>query len=299
MPIHLPLSRRRFLGGSLAAAAALSLPRGAWAAEAADPNRWALLADTHVWQFRDGEYRDIKPTQGFIEAVRQITALRPRASGAIFTGDCVFLKGEPDDYGRLAAEAKPLREAGLSVHFALGNHDHREHFWTAFPEAKPSALAVPDKHTGIIETPRANWLLLDSLVKTNVTPGELGNDQLIWLARALDQRPDKPAIVLAHHNPDVANGKLSGLRDTKALFEVLVPRKQVKAYVFGHTHHWDVSQRDGLHAINLPPTAWVFDPAQPRGWVDVQLAADGATFQLLALDGKHPKHGEKAALKWR
>lgn len=301
MPIHLPpLSRRRFLHGSLAAAAALALPRSAWAEETpADANRWALLADTHVWQSRDGEHGGTKPTPNFIEAVRQITALRPRPAGAIFAGDCVFLQGEPEDYRVLAAEVKPLRTAGLGVHFALGNHDHREHFWTAFPEAKAPAPPVRDKHTGIVETPHANWLLLDSLDKTKVTPGLLGEDQLAWLARTLDQRPDKPAIVLEHHNPDIANGKLSGLRDTKALYEVIAPRKQVKAYVFGHTHHWGVSHYEGIHLINLPPTAWVFDPTQPRGWVDVHLAANSATFELLTLDGKHPKHGEKAELPWR
>ena len=69
MPIHLPpISRRRFLAGSLAAGAGLLLPRSAAAEAKVDPNRWALLADTHVWERRDGAYRGVKPAENFLQA---------------------------------------------------------------------------------------------------------------------------------------------------------------------------------------------------------------------------------------
>ena len=45
--------------------------------------------------------------------------------------------------------------------------------------------------------------------------------QLEWLGKALDARADKPAVVLAHHNPDrLVN--IHGLTDTAKLFDVLV-----------------------------------------------------------------------------
>ena len=55
MPIQLPpISRRRFLAGSLAAGAGMLLPRRLLADDVpVDPNRFALLADTHVWEHRD------------------------------------------------------------------------------------------------------------------------------------------------------------------------------------------------------------------------------------------------------
>jgi 3',5'-cyclic-AMP phosphodiesterase len=121
---------------------------------------------------------------------------------------------------------------------------------------------------------------------------------LAWLAKALDARSDKPALVLAHHNPD-EGAKPSGLADTKALLKALAPRKQVKAYVFGHTHCWRVDRQDDLHLVNLPAVAWVFDPKQPRGFVTAQLRPDGATLVLHALEDKHAQHGEKVELKWR
>jgi len=131
-------------------------------------------------------------------------------------------------------------------------------------------------------TPHANWFLLDSLDKTNVAPGLLGESQLAWLAKALDARADKPALVLAHHNPNYSSSSRSARHE--ALFKLLLPRKQVKAYVFGHTHCWNVTRYEGVHFVNVPTTAWLFDPTQPRGIVTSQLRPNGATLVLDALD---------------
>jgi 3',5'-cyclic AMP phosphodiesterase CpdA len=300
MPIYLPpLSRRRFLVS--AAAAGALLPSAALAAEeAADANRWIMMADTHVWEFRDREHAKTKtnPTANFVEAVRQVLALRPRPAGLIIAGDTAHMQGNPADYDVLAAELKPLRIAGIAVHLVLGNHDHREHFYAAFPDAKPANAAVADKHVAAVATPHADWLLLDSLDQTNVTPGVLGREQMAWLGKQLDARPARPAICVAHHNPDVGASKINGLSDTKDFLAALATRKQAKAFVFGHTHRWGTGERDGLRLINLPPTAWLFDPAAPRGWVDVRFSAEGAVFTLNTLDGKHAEDGAKAEVKF-
>jgi 3',5'-cyclic AMP phosphodiesterase CpdA len=205
--------------------------------------------------------------------------------------------GNPGDYTVLAEEVKPLRAAGMPLYFALGNHDERKNFAAAFAEVRQEKPPVADKCVAVVETPHANLVLLDSLLKTKFTPGELGQPQLDWLAKTLDARTDKPAVVMAHHNPD--NGLGSGLTDTKGLFDVLLPRKQVKAFVFGHTHRWQVSKKDDLHLINLPATAWVFGEGVPQGWVEVTLAAGGVTLVLHCLDPKQAQHGEKIELKWR
>jgi 3',5'-cyclic AMP phosphodiesterase CpdA len=299
MPITLPpLSRRRFLAGALAAGAGAILPRTLWAEDKpADPNHWVWLSDTHIWEERDKAHRATKPALNFGIVRRGILALPSRPAGAIVTGDCAYMVGEPGDYMVLAEEVKPLREAGIPLHFAFGNHDERNNFPAAFAEVRQEKPPVADKCVAVVETPHANLVLLDSLVKTKYTPGELGKPQLAWLAKTLDARADKPAIVMAHHDPD--NGLGSGLLDTKALFDVLLPRKHVKAYVFGHTHRWQVSKKDDLHLVNLPPTAWVFAAGMPQGWVEVTLAAGGATLVLHCLDPKHAKDGEKVELKWR
>jgi hypothetical protein len=195
-----------------------------------------------------------------------------------------------------------LRQAGIPLHWALGNHDQREHFLTAFPDLKSAAAEaspVPNKLVSVVETSHANWFLLDSLDKTGMVMGALGESQLAWLAKELDARPNKPALVLAHHQTDPLV-RINALFDTESLYNVIAPRKQVKAYIHGHTHAWHTSQKsNGLHLVTIPATAWQFDAKQPRGFVTAQLQPDGAMLTLHALDHHHPKHGEKVELKWR
>ena len=131
MPIELPpIPRRRFLAGSLAAGAGLVLPRHLLAEQVpADPNRFALLADTHVWEHRDREARGIKPAENFLPARKEILALRPRPAVMIVAGDCAFNQGNPGDYAVLAELVLPIREAGIPIHFVMGNHDNVENFY--------------------------------------------------------------------------------------------------------------------------------------------------------------------------
>ncbi|MEN6451030.1 MAG: metallophosphoesterase [Thermoguttaceae bacterium] len=302
MPIHLPpISRRRFLASTLAASAGALLPRAGWGDEpASDPERFVLFADIHVPADRELAHAGVQPARNLQQAVAAIGRFTRRPSSVLVAGDCAFRRGEPGDYVTIGKLIKPLREAGAPVHLALGNHDDREHLLAAFPDARSQKLAkeVPEKCVSMIETPHADWFLLDSLDRTQVTPGRMGERQLAWLAKALDAKPDKPALVLAHHNPD-ARKNSNGLLDTQALFDVLVPRRRVKAYFFGHTHGWHLAQQAGIHHVNLPAMVWVFDKAQPRGFVAARLRPDGATLVVHALDHKHPKHGEKVELKWR
>ncbi|MGD0899639.1 MAG: metallophosphoesterase [Thermoguttaceae bacterium] len=297
MPICLPpISRRRFLAGSLAAGASLFLPRPTRGAEgAADPDRWILLADTHIWERQDAVTRGTNPAANLARAAREILALRPRPAGVVLAGDTVYMEGHAADYAAFRDLIRPIRAAGIPMHVALGNHDHRENFWAAFPDCKPRRPPAPDRHLAIVETPNANWFLLDSLDKTNSTPGRLGQPQLDWLAAALDARSEKPAILVAHHDL----GTSRGLLDSEALVDVAAGRKQVKAYFYGHTHAWQVGKQGELHLVNVPAMAWLFDPSQPRGWVDVSLRPGGAALVLHALDHEHPKHGEQTDLKWR
>jgi len=128
--------------------------------------------------------------------------------------------------------------------------------------ATRKASSLDEKQVLIVASPQANWFVLDSLDQTDKTPGKLGGEQLQWLARALDQATDKPALVMVHHQPD-NRPVVNGLVDTDDLFEVLSPRRHVKALFFGHTHVWLATERDGIHLVNLPPTAYVFAPGQP------------------------------------
>jgi hypothetical protein len=301
MPIHLPLiSRREFLARSLLAGAGVALGSRLFAAEKpANPHAWALLADTHIDANPQRAARGVIMTDNLKSVAAELAALTERPAGVLINGDCAYLDGQRGDYTNLTALLEPIRAAGLPVTLTLGNHDHRGNFWTGVAEAKAAKRPLSDKHVAIVKTPRANWFFLDSLDKVNVTPGLIGANQLGWLTDALAKNADKPAIVCAHHNHIEPDHKGS-LKDWDALLAVLAPRRQVKAYVFGHTHNWRVLEHEsGIHLINLPPVAYVFKEGRPNGWVHASLEPDGLRLQLRALDKSHPEHGQVKELKWR
>lgn len=303
MPISLPpLSRRRFLGGSLTLGAGLLVRRPAWGADeraGTDPHRFALLSDSHIDADPAAVNSGVNMADNLKQVCGEVLKLDKPPAAVVVNGDCARTVGTAGEYATFLRHIAPLREAGLPVHLTLGNHDHRERFWQAVPAASAGTTRpAADRQATIVPAARANWIILDSLDKTNSTPGLLGEKQLAWLAATLDARADKPALVMTHHNPEgVAN--LAGLIDSKALMDILLPRKHVKALFFGHTHNWQVRERDGLHLVNFPPTGYVFTRGRPSGWVDAHVGEKGMTVELRATDVKHPEHGQKHELAWR
>ncbi|MDB6109641.1 MAG: Metallophosphoesterase [Pedosphaera sp.] len=302
MPIHLPpVSRRRFLSSSLAAGAGLLLaPDLFGAGRKTDPHSWALFSDLHLAADREKVSRGTNMAGNFEAAVREVCALKRSPSAVLISGDLAFNTGESGDYTVVAEMLQPLRAAGMPIHLTLGNHDDRNHFWDALTDVKAAARPVADRQTALLRSPRANWFVLDSLETTNSTPGLLGDEQRTWLARALDANPDKPALIVVHHNSLLKGDAKLALKDSDQLFDILRPRKQVKAYIFGHTHDWGATQDvSGIHLVNLPPTAYVFTEGKPNGWVHATLERHGARLELHCLDHQHPAQGQVVDLKWR
>jgi 3',5'-cyclic AMP phosphodiesterase CpdA len=299
MPITLPpISRRRFLATSLATGAGLLLRPAFLAAAEADPHRLALLSDVHIDADPAAIDRQVVMYDHLKETIAQVGRLEPKPLAAFINGDCAHLLGRPEDYEMLVELLKPLREQGLPIHLSMGNHDNRDNLWKTIPKAESHEGPLKDRQVAIIELARANVFLLDSLQKTNVTPGVLGEAQVDWLGAALDAHITKPAIVMVHHQPD-DRPKPDGLTDTKALLDVLSPRKHVKALFFGHTHKWEITSRSGIHCVNLPAVAYPFQKDQPTGWVDAYLREDGINLELHCIDPMHPKHGQRVDLTWR
>lgn len=301
MPIHLPpISRRRFLKRSFAAGAGLVLGQELLAlGKSAEENSWALFSDIHLAADRSLKVRGINMTEHFKAVSRELQALPKRPVGLFITGDCAYNSGETGDYAVVSDLLKPIRKQGLPVHLALGNHDNRERFWEAFTQEKAAKRPLSDRQTSLLQTNSVNWFILDSLEKTLSTPGLLGQEQLDWLSRTLDANSSKPAIVLVHHNPGLEGGNM-GLKDTFPFLEILRPRRQVKAYIYGHTHDWKIqTDNTGLHLVNLPPVAYVFQEGKPAGWIHARFRADGMQLELRCIDTAHKEHGRKVDLTWR
>jgi 3',5'-cyclic-AMP phosphodiesterase len=300
MPIQLPpLSRRKFLGHLVASTAAAGFSPLALAnAKQVDSNSWALLSDPHIAADMTATSRKVNMADSLKITVRDVLSLPNHPGGVLVAGDCAFASGQAGDYGTFRDLVEPLRQEDLAIHLALGNHDSRETFWQILREEGTAKHPVPDRQTALLRTKVVNWFILDSLETTNSTPGFLGKPQLDWLAEALDANRSKPALVVVHHNPGITGNM--GLKDTMPLFEIIRPRRQVKAYIYGHTHTWRVEQeQSGMHLINLPAVGYSFQDGEPTGWVHAMLEPGGMNLTLRCIDPKHKAHGQTFALKWR
>ena len=288
-------SRRRFfvwagLAGAMIAARRLD-------AEETKPTRIALLSDTHIDADKAKVSREVNMSEHLTQAWEQVAAASSRLSAAIVHGDVAHLKGEAADYRQVAQLLIPAGKAAVPLHFLMGNHDDRNHFREVLRASAASPLE--SHHVSILETPHANWLMLDSLEAVNKTPGKLGEAQLKWLAAALDAKADKPAIVSVHHHPQWEGEKIAGIQDTRPLFEVLIPRKHVKAVFFGHTHNWNQKVHEGIHLVNLPPVAYVFAKDKPSGWVEAAIDGKGMQLTLHGVGPANAAHGKKLELAWQ
>jgi 3',5'-cyclic AMP phosphodiesterase CpdA len=301
VPFHIPpITRRDFLYRTLAAGAGLLTIRSLQAGDSTtDLNHWALFSDTHVAADTATLRLDVNMADHLRNAVAGVRALNSPPAGVLVNGDCAYDHGLAEDYGTFTTLLQPLSESGLPLHLALGNHDDREVFWHAIKDARPASPPLASKQVSIVEAGHANWFMLDSLEVTRQTPGRLGDMQRAWLSQALDARSDKPALVMVHHNPTFTEGKTTGLIDTAELIALLQPRRHVKALVFGHTHTWRLTDKDGLHLINLPAVAYPFNPKEVTGWVDCHLRPDGMSLEMHAHDTTHPEHGKVSDFTWR
>ena len=124
----------------------------------------------------------------------------------------------------------------------------------------------------------------------------LGRAQRAWLDRFLAAEDARPTLLFVHHTLDDEDGSLA---DVPRLLDIVKPRRQVKAIVFGHSHRYSFDTLDGMHLVNLPAVGYNFGDQEPVGWVDSTLMAEGGEFTLRAIGGNREKHAKTVSLAWR
>jgi 3',5'-cyclic-AMP phosphodiesterase len=272
---------------AVAAAAARRLPA------AATSTHWAFLSDTHVPADPANEYRGFRPYDNLKKVIPEVVAAKP--DGMLVCGDVARLEGKPGDYDNVRTLVAPV--AGIvPVAFVLGNHDDRKNLLAAFASTQKGVQKVSGKHVAVIDTPSVRLVALDSNLQANVTPGLLGKAQRVWLQNFLAQSADLPTLLFLHHTLDDNDGSLA---DVLRFLDIVKPSRQVKAIVFGHSHRYSFDTLDGIHLINLPALGYNFSEAEPVGWVDAVLRADGGDFTLQAIAGNRDRHGKTVSLRWR
>ncbi len=270
-----------------------------------NPNRIALLADPHIAADPAATDRSgtINLTDSLRHAVRQILDSRPHPSRVVLNGDASLDVGEREDYTQLLELLRPLREAGMTVHLTLGNHDSRDHWIRAI---RPD-LAAMGIETMVAEhrIGQSTLILLDSLEVVGATPGSLGEAQLEWLDRTLAAQPRDQRVFIFVHHPPIPLAEQGdnpwALRDADAMLTLLNRHECVQSVFVGHSHRWETQWWSGSKIIYQPSTAYTFDAEQPRGWLMLDLAPTNAVanasgaghLTLHTLNPNDPRQGDR------
>lgn len=293
MPFLLtPPTRRDFLTAAGAGIASLAFAGASSARQAGAPRRplrLALLSDTHIPADASETYRGFSPVDNLAKVVPQVAAAP--VEGVLVGGDLARLAGLPGDYDRLRDMLGPLT-ARWPVGLVLGNHDDRGNFLKAFTPSTPSP--VQNKVAATRDAGGLRFVLLDSLLAPNVTPGQLGNAQRTWLGQTL-AASTMPTVVLVHHTLGGNDGELM---DADRLFDVVRPHRHVKAIMYGHSHKYEVREREGIQLINLPAVAYNFADSEPVGWVESVWTDEGVDLTLRAIGGNMAANGQTTSVHW-
>ena len=251
-------------------------------------NCWALLADTHLSADPNAEYDGQCALANVRRTLEQVAA--SPVDGVIVNGDLAWMEGLAVDYERVAETFRTVAPQTPTA-FALGNHDRRDSALMRFhPEA--CSLNEPAKLITVIDAPEVRFLLLDSLYRTDVVPGLLGQAQRAWLEAFLDEEDARPTVVAVHHPLTADDG---ALLDGDRLLGIVEPRRQVKAVFTAHDHVWRHERRGDVHVVGLPAAGFSFLPAStPVGWVEALFSPAGARLRLHAESARDDRN-----LDWR
>ena len=219
-----------------------------------------LFSDVHVRP-------NFRTVQAFASRIEALLAMNPRPRHLLIYGDFSQFYGKKEDYFLLREMMQPVEKAGIQWDLAFGNHDRRASFFEVFPERVQTTPNVPGKYVSVVETPRADFILLDTLVEGK-GDGEVDDEQRAWLEKTLASY-SKPVFVGAHHP----------VKDT-GLAPMLAACPAVAGYIFGHHHRWFHTVVDGLPQLTLPSTGYWGD----IGFTILRFVDDNAIFTLQMID---------------
>lgn len=288
------LDRRAFLTRTLAGAASLSVASRFTVAEAKSSVHWALLSDIHIAADKADSYRGFYPHENLQTVLGQVQS--GQFDLMLINGDLARLQGQPADYEMLTGYLEPIT-AKLPLAITLGNHDDRKNARGAIASISGEVQPVEKKLVTLIDAGPVDFILLDSLMATNIAAGQLGQSQRDWLSAYLREKKTKPAVVFVHHNLDTEDD--NALVDASRLLDILRPASRVKAVFFGHTHVWKHEKQGGLHLVNVPAVGYNFKDSEPVGWTAAEFSGSGAKLKLTAIGGNMQSNGQVLDLAWR
>ncbi len=177
----------------------------------------------------------LDPLARFNLALSEALRDHPDAAALILMGDLTH-HGRPAEYARLASA---LADLPIPLIPMIGNHDRREAFLAAFPDAP---LTAQGHVQTIRDLPHHRVITLDTLdgppYPAGHHAGRLCGDRMVWLQAALAGAGDRIPLVFAHHPPyptGIVGMDAIPLADGTAILDLLAQYPGVHFFC-GHVH---------------------------------------------------------------
>ena len=199
--------------------------------------RLIVFTDLHILADPRARIIGLDPAERLLNGVRHVNRHHRGAARVIFTGDLAH-HGEPAAYARLKSI---LDELEVPFSLLIGNHDSREAFVEAFPDAPRDEHGFVQQ---VLDLPEGRLVMLDTLkappyVFPESYAGWLCERRLEWLDRQLAGANGGPAYVFMHHPPHATGfpGMDSiGLANGDDFYALLARRGNVRHVFAGHVH---------------------------------------------------------------
>jgi len=110
--------------------------------------------------------------------------------------------------------------------------------------------------------------------------GDIGDEEVEWLAGELKKAGDTPCVLATHHALTLqGSGHMMPLAERERVLEVLRQRGNVHLVLSGHEHDFSISKRDGIWFVVAP--AFV---DEPHGFLHIELSSTIVEVQLYECD---------------
>ena len=288
--------RREFLGALVAASAVSGCATSG--GRSGDGSVNVFLSDLHI----EGAQPKYKYSKVRLEkTIDEILAMSPRPHNVVCFGDIACSYGLEGDYIEAKRILSRLEDAGISVHFVMGNHDRRGMFFKYWPECEKRSL-VPGRCVSIVDLGSADLVLLDALKGADDRPlddmgpgdGTLDPVQLKWFEDFV-AGAKRPFFVGSHQFHDLYIENFSP-------FKCAAKSRFFAGWIYGHSHKWkpdfhaDSWSDDAVvrPSLCLPSSGFWGD----IGYVVFRTYADGAEAELKAQDFYFPTPRERRPEFW-
>ncbi len=230
-----------------------------------------VVGDTHI-SAEPTENRGVNPAHNLQALIAHVNAKHADAAYCLFIGDLTH-HGDSAEYDHFKELLAPLSVPSILM---LGNHDHRENFYAAFPAASKDANGFVQGTFDLGDTHRL--VILDSL---NAPPygdmrhvGMLSEERLTFLEQVLEDSAEKQILIAMHHQPfriGLPGMDVIRLWNSAEYRELISRFPNVGMLLMGHNHRSISGVSHGFPFACFksmsPQTPLDFDSLDPSGGI--------------------------------